>query len=102
MRYPEYHPRSAKELFFSGEPSDGIMPEWRKEKDLVNCQDCGYHYDCFHKNSTERFPADAGGKGQCLRLAQYLSPYSFQNVDGQIIVIPEDVVDAIRGDAENE
>lgn len=97
MKYPACIPRSAKELYFSGEPVPEVPKEWRKEMDLIDCQNCGYSYDCYHRNHRERLPADAGGDGQCLRLAKYLSPYAFKNVDGQIIIIPDSVVEAIRG-----
>ncbi len=43
--------------------------EWLKEKALTDCEnDCQYAQDCAHRNNVDRFPADAGGKGQCIRL----------------------------------
>ena len=102
MNYKPYQPASAKELYFYGEPcaATGISPEtlarWNKEKELINCQVCCYSYECPHRNRPERLPGDAGGKGQCRRLAEYHTPFSFQNVDGQIIEIPAHVIQAIR------
>lgn len=102
MKYPTYQPASAKELYFSGETfaSTAVSSEerarWHKEQELINCQACCYSYKCPHRNRPERLPADAGGKDQCRRLAEFRSPYSFENVDGQIIEIPAHVIQAIR------
>ena len=94
MNYPIYQPRSAKELYFAGEPVPS-EEEWYTERKLIDCSDC--LYDCPQKNRPERLPADAGGKGQCLRHAQYLSDFAFRNVDGSVIILPDEIIQAIRG-----
>lgn len=96
MNYKPYERKSDKELFFSGEFVPYRDPQWLKEKELTDCQNCLFSDDCKNRNSKDRLPADAGGRGQCRRLAEYHTPFSFQNVDGQIIEIPAHVIQAIR------
>ena len=68
--------------------------EYSIEKDLINCDTCGLR-DCGYRNSEDRFPIDAGGKGQCIRLEEYKSDYAFRNDNGLIIVIPDEVIERI-------
>ena len=65
-----------------------------KELKLVECSTC-YDTECVYRNKDERFPPDAGGKGQCLRWAQDQYPICWRNVSGEIVAIPPDVMDAI-------
>lgn len=70
--------------------------EWKNELALCDCATC-IDRECNCKNLTSRFPADAGGQDQCLRLMQTKSPFSFRNGDGTVITIPPEVVTALHG-----
>ena len=96
-------PRTPKEVYFQDGNanaldglSDEIRNEWITEKELINCLDCRMNAECIHARTSDRLPADAGGKGQCIRLAEHLSPYAFQNTNGDVITIPSEIVAAIR------
>lgn len=65
-----------------------------KELKLVDCSTC-YDAECVCRMKGERFPPDAGGKGQCLRWALDQHPICWRNVSGEIVAIPPDVMDAI-------
>lgn len=74
-----------------------VLMEWKREWDLCNCRDC-YDWDCKSRNSgPDRFPLDAGGKNQCLRLMKDKTDYVFRNGDGTVITIPDEIVKLIRG-----
>ena len=93
-----------REQFFTGDHHgrvglDYMPPEiaarWRAEADALNCNSC-YMTDCKFRNKHERLPDDAGGEGQCLRWAQKFTPLAWRNLDGRVIVMPQEVLDAIR------
>ena len=70
--------------------------KWRQEEALVNCGNCLYRSECDHCFKKERFPSDAGGDAQCLRLAQHMSKYAFINCNHNIIVIPDEIIEKIK------
>ena len=70
--------------------------EWRLEYELTDCKTCGDN-DCPHRLKESRYPVDAGGGLQCLRLAQHKNPFTWRNPNGQVISIDESVVKKIRG-----
>ena len=86
-----------KKHFFDegGQPWMNPSPSWKQQYDLCNCRTCLEQNDCSFSGKKERFPLDAGGKGQCLRLAQAESDFAFRNVDGRVIVLPEEIVNKI-------
>ena len=65
-----------------------------KELELVDCSTC-YDAECVYRKKGERFPPDAGGKGQCFRWAQDQYPFCWRNVSGDIIIIPQEIIDAL-------
>ena len=70
----------------------------RMELELVDCSTC-YDHDCVYRDSKERLPQDAGGRGQCLRWAEWAysdNPFFWRNPGGDIIVIPPEIIEAIR------
>lgn len=75
--------------------SDEIARSWRREYDLCNCSSCN-DTACRHRNKATRFPLDAGGQEQCLRLMQSKTRYTWRNGNGDIITIPAEVVKAIH------
>lgn len=80
-------------------PSDTpheVLMEWKREWNLCNCRDC-YDRDCRFRNSQDRFPVDADGKNQCLRLMKDKTDYVFRNGNGTVITIPDEIVKLIRG-----
>lgn len=79
-----------------GTPAEAVS-EWRKEYDLCDCSTC-YDRECQHRNKDARFPLDAGGQAQCLRLMQSKSRYTWRNGNGEVITVPDEVVNAIRGE----
>ena len=68
--------------------------EWKREFELCNCQTC-YDMECKARNKKTRFPEDAGGECQCLPLAQDKSKFAFRNVDGAVVILPENIVSNI-------
>ena len=63
--------------------------------DAVDCRTCN-DTDCKHRFKQSRIPEIAGGQSQCLRLASLLSSYSWRNSDGTVIIIPPEIVEAIK------
>ncbi len=74
--------------------TDNIV-KWNKEIELIDCDTCGEQRDCPAYMKESRYPVDAGGAGQCLRLEEFRSPYAFRNGNGDVVVIPDEVVDRI-------
>jgi len=74
-----------------------VVDEWREEYALCDCATC-YDDKCMYRRKVERFPLDAGGQNQCLRLMQSKSRYAWRNGNGDVITIPEEVVSAINGE----
>lgn len=93
---------SAKERFFDGDrfilsqQSENTRKRWTQEAKLTDCGDCPHSQECIYCYKTVRFPADAGGEAQCIRLAQYQSKYAFENANHQIIIIPDEIIDRIK------
>ena len=90
-----------KKFFLSGMYSFQISSPpaaWKQQKEACDCysqvKPC-YDSECPYRGRNERFPADVGGEGQCLRLAQLLSPFAFRNVDGRVVAIPQSIIDQI-------
>lgn len=75
---------------------------WRQEWAACSCQNCYDEYDmpaCPVRDTFDRFPVDAGGRGLCLRLCQLKNKYAFRNPSGgDVIVIPDKIVQAIAKD----
>ena len=74
-----------------------VISKWRKEYELCDCATC-YDDQCQYRFKVERFPLDAGGQDQCLRLMQSKSRYTWRNGNGEVITIPDEVVSAINGE----
>ena len=77
-----------------GSPWLNPTPEWKRQFQLCDCLTC-FDRDCKARDKSSRFPCDSGGDGQCLRLAQAESDFAFRNVDGRVIVLPEEIVNKI-------
>ena len=75
------------ELFLS----DPRAEEWREEYQRCNCKTC-YDENCKARFRGIRFPVDVGGQGQCIRNESAKNRFAFRNVDGTVIVIPEDII----------
>lgn len=73
----------------------------RREISAVQCSTC-LDSECKHRGRTDRLPIDAGGKSQCLRWAKLVSRYSFRNGDGTVIIIPDEVIAAIKAEPVTE
>ena len=73
-----------------------VLTEWKRQWELCNCRTC-YDQACRCRNSPDRFPIDADGKDQCLRLMKDRTPFVFRNGSGLVIEIPEEIVKLIRG-----
>lgn len=68
------------------------------EKEACDCfsqKNPCYDSECSYRGRFERYPADVGGEGQCLRLALLHTPYAFRNVDGRVIEIPVEIAEKI-------
>lgn len=81
-----------------GALSDSERKRTEKEVELTRCITC-MDKQCPYRDKDERFPPDAEGKGQCLRWAEWAyqdNPYFWRNLNGDIIVIPLEIVEAIR------
>ena len=90
-----------KKLFSQGFPpwlANGCSESWRREYQLCDCESSEYpcyDCDCPVRGKNERFPHDAGGAGQCLRLAQAKSRFSFRIEGGTVITIPDEIIKEI-------
>lgn len=90
-----------KKYFISGMSNfmfSSVPQAWKQEQGACDCYSekspC-YDSECPYRGRFERYPADIGGQGQCLRLAQLHSPFAFRNVDGRVIELPFNVVQKI-------
>lgn len=90
-----------KKFFLSGMTNfmfSSVPDTWQQEKSACDCYStvnpC-YDSECTFRGRHERYPADIGGEGQCLRLAQLQSPFAFRNVDGRVVVIPDSIINRI-------
>jgi len=81
-----------------GTPAE-VSQKWRSEYDLCDCSTC-YDRDCRCRNKNIRFPVDAGGQNQCLRLMQTKTPFVFRLATGLVIELPLEMVQRIRGTEE--
>ena len=97
-----YIDKEKRDLFLSGfnnlwRTNSAKVDEWRKEFELCNCYTC-METSCKHREKETRFPEDIGGACQCIRTIQEKADFAFRNVNGDIIVIPPEVVKMIRGE----
>jgi hypothetical protein len=90
-----------KKFFLNGMYSFQITSppdSWKQQKEACNCYSntnpC-YDSECPYRGRNERYPADVGGEGQCLRLALLHTPFAFRNVDGRVIEIPVEIAEKI-------
>ena len=88
---------SGGEAWKAGLTDKSEVQQWRKEYSLCDCLRC-YDRECTCREKNIRFPASAGGRDQCLRYARTLIKYAFRNPDGTVIIIPDEIIEAIRGD----
>ena len=93
-----------KEAFFEAGGAAYMLPykmpdeeanKWRSEFNACNCHLGCYDNECKYRDKKERFPVDAGGESQCLRLARLKSDFAFRNVNGDVIIIPDSIVERI-------
>ena len=75
--------------------SKEMAAEWNREYRLCDCSNC-YDSACIVRQKHARFPIDAGGANQCLRMMQDKTPFVFRNGGGLVIEIPPEIVKAIR------
>ena len=102
-KYMTPEARSREQLFtgdYHGNLALSHMPPevadcWRDEAAALKCSTC-FQENCKFRDKHERLPDDAGGEGQCLRWAQEFTPLAWRNVDGRVIVMPQEVLDTIR------
>lgn len=104
VRFIMQGPLNEKARYFERDAAGYLLPHklpkeqaeaWRHEYNLCNCNSC-QDEGCKVRQSSARFPVDAGGQDQCLRLMKEKTPYVWRNADGRVIVIPDEVVKAIR------
>lgn len=75
---------------------------YRLDKQAINCFECPHNHgeqcDCKHAFKKARLPEWAGGQNQCIRflLERENNKFCWLTPNGEVIVIPESVVDAIR------
>ena len=94
---------TTKRMFLDGEygaivsaEHTGQDKQWRREREAINCTTC-HDELCKFRNKDERYPVDAGGESQCLRWAQEFGGICWRNPDGTVILVPDKIVEAIRG-----
>lgn len=79
--------------------TDFLPPEpaaqYRAEQELLDCSNCDDE-KCAFRFKNERFPEDAGGKGQCLRWAQKFTLLAWRNQDGRVIIMSQEVLDKLK------
>ena len=95
---------SRRKMFFNGEYGgrlalDYLPPEtaerWWAEAAALECSSCNVE-ECAFRFKEERLPEDAGGNCQCIRWAEKFTPLAWRNPDGRVIVMPQEILDAIR------
>ena len=78
-------------------PAD-LRQAYTAEVQAVNCNSCD-DAECRFRHDRKRLPADAGGESQCLRWAKAFAPLAWRNPDGCTIILPQEIIDAIRAGA---
>lgn len=95
---------NGREMFLKGIPgsayhldhvSSEVATRLRTEAKLLDCSCCDDDA-CTFRFKQDRFPQDAGGKGQCLRWAREFTPLAWRNQDGRVIVMPQDIIDKLK------
>lgn len=93
-----------REMFLKSVPGAAYILEYsapeiaarlKTEKRLLDCSDCLDEL-CAFRFSQDRLPADAGGKGQCLRWAQEFTPLAWRNQEGRVIIVPQEAIDRLK------
>jgi len=72
-----------------------VSDRWKAERRMLDCSQCDDEA-CEFRFKQDRFPEDAGGKGQCLRWAQEFTPLAWKNQDGRVIIMPQEVIDRLK------
>ena len=72
-----------------------LRQAYAAEVKAVNCNTCD-DAECRFRYDRKRLPADAGGESQCLRWAKAYAPLAWRNPDGRTIILPQEIIDAIR------
>lgn len=69
--------------------------QYQRLRDLCDCSTC-YDHECRVRDTHARYPVEAEGMDQCLRMMRTRSEYVFRTPLGLVIEVPPGIVEKIR------